>query len=223
MVGKQERLTVLLVDDHPLFRSGLRMLLEASDPSIAITESPSVADAVVRIADRQPDVVLLEVAACGAQIVESIDLMVSENETPVLMFSKHEYSDALVPALQAGACGYVPDTRDVAMFVDCLRRAAAGEYILDAALAKKVVLRLRELRGGAHMGAGRVSRDALSERERQILGLVAAGSTNRHVAAELGISESTVKNHLNSIFRKLRVSSRSQAIVEALKRDLLPR
>jgi two-component system, NarL family, nitrate/nitrite response regulator NarL len=222
-MAKQERLRVLLVDDHPLFRSGLRMLLEASDPSIAIAESPSVDDAVTRMPSERPDVVLLEVAACGSEVVESIDRMVAEDAPPVLMFSKHDYGDALVPALQAGACGYVPDTRDVAMFVDCLRRAAEGEFILDAALTKRVVLRLRELRGSARAGAGHPSRDALSERERQILGLVAGGSTNRNVAAELGISESTVKNHLNSIFRKLRVASRSQAIVEALKRDLLPR
>jgi DNA-binding NarL/FixJ family response regulator len=209
-----ERLRVLLVDDHSLFRGGLSLLLASADASLSIREAASLDAALEELRANVADVVLLEVGAAGEHVIEAVDSIVTEQSVPVLLYSKHPYDDQLVPALQAGACGYVPNTSDIRVFVDYVRRAARGEYCLDAALAKQVVLRLRELAATPPQPRP----DELSVRERQVLAQVASGATNRAIASALGISESTVKNHMSSIFRKLDVSSRSQATAEAIRR-----
>jgi two-component system, NarL family, nitrate/nitrite response regulator NarL len=217
----RDTLTVLLVDDHPLYRRGLRMLIEASDTELNVCEAGDIDEAVSMAAAQGVDVVLLELALCDVAHVETIRRFGAEAAPPVLIFSKYPYDDSLIAAMQAGACGYISDTRDVDAFLSCIRAAAAGEYILDSELAKKVVLRLRDLsRSDAERKPGREHGD-LTGREREVLGFVAEGRTNHQIAMTLELSESTVKNHLSRVFEKLSVTSRSQAIVEAMRHGLV--
>ena len=217
-VDEGKELVVLCVDDHAVLRSGLRMLLESVDSSVRVREAGSLDEALESLTREPVSVVLLELAVCGEDCTEPIARIVDQSGIPVLVFSKYPYDDRVVPALQAGACGYVNETDDVDVFVETLRRAAGGEYILDSEVARKVVLRMREL---ATHPAASPSVDGLTGRELEILDCVCQGNTNRQIGLDLGISESTVKNHMHALFHKLHVYSRSQAATEALRRGLV--
>lgn len=215
-----DHLVILDVDDHAVFRRGMRMLLESSDPTVRVLEAGSLEEALERSNEHRVSVVLLELAVCGENCAETVARIVDHLGTPVLVFSKYAYDDRIIPALQAGACGYANETEDVEVFVDTLRRAAAGEYILDATLVKRVVQTMRVLATQPAAGDGSEV-ERLTVRESEILSLVCDGRTNGQIGLSLGIAESTVKNHLQTLFRKLHVCSRSQAASEAIERGLL--
>lgn len=196
------------------------MLLERFDPDVEMIEAGSVSEALDLLGTRPVSVVILELSLCGDECSETVCAVVEHAKVPVLVFSKYAYDDRVIAALQAGACGYVNETDDVGAFVTMLRKAAAGEYVLDAELVKEVVQRMRLL--AARPARVHASEHiALTGREHEILRLVCEGRTNGQIGSALGIAENTVKNHMQTIFRRLNVCSRSQAASVAIERGLL--
>lgn len=211
-------LVVLGVDDHVVYRRGLRMVLESSDPVIRVIEAASVAEALDVLRREPVSVVLLELAVCGDDTPGVVAHLVRSSLAPVVVFSKYGADDKVVAALQAGANGHVNETSDVDVFVAMLRRAAAGEYVLGASAVKSVVDAMRTY---TQVQSSNGDHESLTGRETEILSLVCLAQTNRQIASRLGVSESTVKNHLQTVFRKLRVFSRAEAAAEAHRLGLL--
>lgn len=196
---------VCLVDDHPAFRAGLRALLEAEDVAV-VGEAASGADAVALAREHAPDVVLMDLAMPEVDGVEATRRMTAElPEVPVVVLTSFSDRPRIVDALDAGAVGYLLKDADPDDLVRGVRAAAAGQAPLDPRAAREVLAARRAPAGAT----------ALSAREAEVLGLVAAGHPNKVIALRLGISEKTVKNHLSTVFQKLGVTDRTQAALWA--------
>lgn len=216
-----EDLHVLLVDGHPLYMPALRMMLESLGPVSRVTAATGLEETLPRLASAKPDVVLLQLEACGEDVGLAIRRIRGVSEVPVLLFCEPPLDDRLVLAVEAGACGSIVGTGDSTVLLDGLRRAAAGDYVIDEGLLPDLVGRLREKhRESFHCPPG-TDDHGFSARELQILQLVANGAANAAIAEQLSISASTVKNHLNRIFAKLGAANRCEAVMEAMRRNLI--
>jgi two-component system, NarL family, response regulator DevR len=209
---------VMLVDDHELVRIGLRAVLE-SEQDIKVTGEASNAEAAVReAAVLKPDVVVMDIRMPGMDGIEACRLLRSRlPETRVLMLTSHADEEAVLASIMAGATGYLLKNTGRAGLVSAIRSAAAGQSLLDPAVTGKVLKRLKDL-SESHQ-----DREValLSEREKEVLPFIAKGMTNKQIAAELVISELTVRNHISRILEKLGLSSRSEAAAFAAQHGLL--
>jgi DNA-binding NarL/FixJ family response regulator len=208
MVG--DTLRLLVADDHPLFRKGLRTLLGSVSDFTLVGEAETGEAAVEQSLVLQPDVVLMDLQMPGGSGIDAIREIVATSPTKILVVTLFEDDDSVFAALRAGARGYVlKDTVEDEM-IRAIRAVANGEAIFSAAVAKRVL---------AYFAAPR--REApqlfptLTEREREILRLLAQGKSNPGIAAELFLSPKTVANHLSNIFGKLQVADRAEAIIRA--------
>ena len=205
-----ERVTVLLAEDHAVVREGTREML-AHDPAIVVvgeaTDGPS---AVALAAELRPDVVLLDMALPGFNGIEATrQIRSGDPPTRVLILSAYDDEDYVLAAMAAGASGYILKTAHINEVMAALHAVAAGDVVLGGRLAAGLL---------ARPGTGR---DVLTSRELQILRLAAKGSHNKEIAAFLALSTRTVEAHLTSIFNKLGVSTRTEAIVQAAARGWL--
>lgn len=208
------RLRVLLVDDHQLFRSGIRALL-ARQPDIEVVgEAADGLDGVQQARQLSPDVVLLDLHMPGAGGREVVKTLSEElPDTRVLMLTVSEDAEDLLGTLQAGAAGYLLKNIDADYFVDAIRRAAAGDSVISPEMTGKLVAGLK--RNG--VAPPREEHEQLSAREREILVALARGESNKAIAREFDLAESTVKIHVQNILRKLGLRSRVQAAVYAVE------
>lgn len=211
------RLRVLLVDDHKLFRSGVRALL-ARQPDIEVVgEAADGLDGVQQARTLIPDLVLLDLHMPGMSGSEALRALVEElPQTRVLMLTVSEDAEDLLDTLRAGAAGYLLKNIDADYFVDAIRRAAAGESVVSPEMTGKLVAGLKP-----RPPAAVADHDSLSAREREILGKLARGASNKELARELDLAESTVKIHVQNILRKLKLNSRVQAAVYAVEQGLV--
>ncbi|SNY64778.1 response regulator [Paractinoplanes atraurantiacus] len=210
-----EPIRTLIVDDHAAFREGLRALLETSEDIEVADDAASGEQALVMAPRLQPDVVLIDLAMPGMGGIAATErLLQAMPHVRVLVLSMADDDDSVFAAMQAGARGYVLKGARKAELLRAVRAVAAGEAIFGAALAVRLM--------GYFSGLDRRPEvfPELSERERQILGLVAQHLTNPQIAARLGLSDKTVRNHVSSIFTKLRVADRAQAIMRAREAGL---
>ena len=227
------RIQLLLVDDHNLFRRGLRALLEQDDRFEVIAEAGDVGEALRRLADGPPDLILLDNHLPGVHGVNAIPaLKEAAPSARVLMLTVSEDAQDLAAALQMGADGYLLKTVESDQLCDAIVKVLDGESIISPEMMTKLVsvFRARPALNTAdkvpapNAGAGdaraSVALDALSPREREILLLIARGDANKVIARELGIAETTVKIHVQHILRKLGLSSRVQAAVYATSQGL---
>jgi two-component system nitrate/nitrite response regulator NarL len=214
-----ERLRILLIDDHTLFRSGVKALLGRQPDFEVIGEAADGLEGVKRAKQLHPDIVLMDVDMPGISGREALKMMLEElPRVPVLMLTVSEASEDLLDTLQSGARGYLLKNIDAEYFVEAIRRAARGEAVVSPEMTGKLVAGLKG--GSRAMPEGASDKDRLSAREREILVLVARGASNKEIARETALAESTVKIHVQNILRKLNLSSRVQAAVYAVESGL---
>ncbi|MEO3809685.1 response regulator transcription factor [Sphaerisporangium sp. B11E5] len=202
---------VLIVDDHPVVREGLRGMLEADTGITVAGEAGSGDEAVVRARELDPDVILMDLRMPGGDGVSAIPRVLAERPAcRVIVLTTFETDQDIVRAVEAGAAGYLLKDTSRADLVSAVFAADRGETVLSPSVATKLVGRMRA-----------PATDSLSKRETEVLTLVARGFTNAEVGRELFISEATVKTHLLRVFGKLGVSDRTAAVTTALHRGLL--
>jgi DNA-binding NarL/FixJ family response regulator len=206
---------VLLADDHPLFREGVVSLLTARDIEV-VGEASDGAEAVELCRQLKPDVVLMDLTMPGMGGLEATRLIKAEMpQVKVVILTVSETDADLFETIRSGAHGYLVKNTSSAEFFDMLEALERGEAPLSRGLAARILRHLAQ--GGQAGGAA-----ALTPREEEVLALVAQGRTNRDVAAELTISDGTVKFHMTNILDKLHLQNRAQVVAYAHKHGLAP-
>jgi DNA-binding NarL/FixJ family response regulator len=202
---------LIIVDDHPVVRDGLRGMLSGDPDLEVIGEASDGEEALALVAAVRPDVILMDLRMPRRGGAAAIRALAESGSTArVLVLTTYDSDSDVVPALEAGATGYLLKDSPRDELVRAIRAAARGEAVLAPSVATRLV---SQLRAPAH--------DALSERELEVLTLIAQGETNRGAAARLFISEATVKTHLLHIYAKLDVNDRAAAVAAAYERGLL--
>ena len=207
-MSDQERLRVMLVDDHEVVRSGIKSMLEANADLTVVAEAGTVADAIREAARVRPDVVVMDVRlADGSGIEATREIRAQRPETRVLMLTSFADDEALFASIMAGASGYVLKQIRGGELVRAIRSVGQGQSLLDPAVTAAVLDRLRK---GKHLLKDeKLAR--LSAQEERILGLVADGFTNKEIGDRLHLAEKTVKNYVSTILSKLEVARRAEA------------
>lgn len=211
---------LLVVDDHPLFRGGLVSLLSQYDQFLVVAEAGNIDEAQRLLQDSEVDLILLDNHLPDTQGVDAIGALKSANEgVRVLMLTMSENGDDLVKALQNGADGYLLKTSEPDQLCDALERVYQGESVVSPAMMSKLVSVLRQPSAPekavdlAPKSKPLQSLQSLSPREMDIFLLVAKSLSNKHIARDLNIAETTVKIHIQHIFKKLQMTSRVQIAV----------
>ena len=203
---------VFLLDDHEVVRRGLRELFDEEDDLTVVGEAATAEEAMARIPATQPDVTVLDVRLPDGDGVEVCrDLRSAMPELKCLMLTSYADDEALFSAILAGASGYVLKQVKGSDLVSAVRRVAAGGSLLDPALTRQVMDRLR----GEKVEDERLAR--LTGQERNILELIAAGKTNRQIADDLFLAEKTVKNYVSNLLSKMGFARRTEAAVYAAR------
>jgi two-component system, NarL family, response regulator DevR len=208
---------ILIADDHEIVRIGLAALLERQEGLTVVAQAASGQEAV-RLAHRhRPDVVVMDIRMPGGSGIDACRAITTELEgTPVVMLTSHADSDALFDAIEAGASGYVLKRIGSSELVDAVRTVATGGSLLDPAVTRPVLERLRNASRLEEAGAFA----ELTEQERRVLANVADGASNREIAERMGLAEKTVRNYVSSILAKLGLESRAQAAGYAIRNRL---
>jgi len=203
---------ILLVDDHPLFLDGVRAALARADDLEVVGEAHDVRGAVAAALDLRPDVVLMDLGLPdGSGIEATREILAGAPDVRVLVMTMSDQDDAVVTAMRAGARGFVVKGAGRADLLAGIRTVAGGGAVFSPGVAD----RLGALFAGLAGAQGPVAFPELTDREREVLDLVARGHDNRRIARELFLSDKTVRNHVSNLFGKLGVATRSEAIVRA--------
>lgn len=209
-----ERITVLIADDHELVRFALRAMIEAGEGMEVVGEASDTESAILECVKLSPDVLLLDMRMPGKGGVEVCRRVRDEApDTRVLVLTSFEEDDEVFGVLAAGASGYLlKDTRPERI-MNAIRAVVEGQSVFDSAIASRVIVG----RPPSQMDV----EDPLSERESEVLALMARGMTNRAIGHSLWIGEATVKTHVSHILRKLNQSDRTQAVLAAVRAGLV--
>jgi len=210
-----EPIRVLIVDDHPVYRDGLRGLVERAPDLELVGEAENGVAAVTLAAERHPAIVLMDLRMPEMSGIEATRRIVGADPTVgVLVLTMSEDDDSLFAAMRAGARGYIPKDADAEELLGAIRAAALGEAIFGASIATRL---MSFFAGGARSAA---AFPELTERELEILEQIAAGRSNAEIGQRLAIAPKTVRNHVANVLNKLEVADRSQAIVRAREAGL---
>jgi len=213
------RLRVVVVDDHDLFRTGLRNLLEAEGIDV-VGDAADGGEAVRVVHETQPDVVVMDLHMPGMDGVEATRQIAQDAPlTRVLTLTISADDEDVLDSILAGACGYILKDASLPDLLRGIHAAARGESLVSPPIAAKVLQRVRATATSAHDAAA--IQAELSERELQVLKLIANGKDNADIAAELHISPKTVKNHISNILMKLQIENRIQAAVYAVRSGIV--
>lgn len=208
-----ETIRILLADDHPVVRDGLAAMLGTQPDFQVIGEAGTGAEAVAEAARLRPDVVLMDLEMPSLDGIEAIRrLRAADPAIQVVVLTAFDTDERILGALQAGAQGYLLKGAPRAEIFAAIRAVSAGGALIPPVVASKLLRQVRATEGT----------DALTAREREVLGLVAAGLANREIAARLSISERTVKFHVSALLSKLGAKNRTQAVRLARDRGLIP-
>jgi DNA-binding NarL/FixJ family response regulator len=214
-----ETLRVLLVDDHDLFRTGLRNLLEEQAVQV-VGEAADGAQAIRMVRELAPDVVVMDLNMPGITGVEATRQVTSLAPlTRVVVLTISDQDEDVMNAILAGACGYLMKDSSIQDLMQGIRAAAVGESLISPHIAAKVLQRMRAT--GTNEADAAMIRAELSDREIEVLKLIANGKDNAQIAADLHISPKTVKNHISNILMKLQIDNRIQAAVYAVRSGIV--
>jgi DNA-binding NarL/FixJ family response regulator len=214
-VTKDGKIRVLIVDDHAVLRSGLHLLLDAQSDIEVVGEAGDVKEAVFETRDKKPDVVLMDVVMPGQTGIEGVPLVLKEApEAKVLVLSMQDDPRYVHEAFAAGAAGYILKEAVDAEVVGAIQRVAAGDHYVHPALGARLIAAEAETKA-------REEADPLSDREREVMRLLALGHTNQEIAKMLYISVRTAETHRAHIMQKLRLSTRAQLVRYAIDQGLL--
>ena len=209
---------VLLVDDHEVVRDGVKFLLSSADDIAVVGEAGSVREAIEQALRTRPDVVVMDVRlADGSGIEATREIRARLKNTQVLMLTSFADDEALFASIMAGAAGYVLKQIRGGELVSAIRQVGAGRSLLDPAITKSVLDRLRTGKG---MRDEKLAR--LSAQEERILTLIAEGQTNGQIGKELKLAEKTVKNYVSTILSKLEVARRAEAAAYLARHTTTP-
>jgi len=213
-----DKIRVLIVDDHAMFRDGLRAVLEHQDDISLVGEASDAGSAIRLAVELRPDVILMDLQLPGRSGVEATrDIRASHPAVKVIALSMYHDTGTVDAMIQAGAQGYVLKEARAADLLAAIRAVAAGGAAIDPSVASQVLEHYRRMAGGdASQTLGE-----FSDRELSLLRLLAEGENNRSIAARLHLSEQTVKNTLSGIYQKLGASNRTEAAVIARRKGLI--
>ena len=213
LINSIDQSTILLIDDHPMLRSGVKQLISL-DPSLKVIGEAGDGMQGIKLAEEiDPDLILLDLNMPGMNGLETLDeLRRRELSGRIIIFTVSNYSDDLVTALKRGADGYLLKDMEPEELLEALKQAAAGKMVVSPALTATLAISLRENR--AHSDDNLIT---LTPRERDILDLIAQGLANKMIARKLDITESTVKVHVKHLLKKLNLKSRVEAAVWILQ------
>ncbi|MEU5310179.1 response regulator transcription factor [Streptomyces sp. NPDC021562] len=207
-------ISLLIVDDHPVVRDGLRGMFESAPGFTVLGEASNGGEAVALTTALDPDVVLMDLRMPGGGGVDAIrELTRRGARARVLVVTTYDTDTDTLPAIEAGATGYLLKDAPREELFTAVRAAAQGRTVLSPAVASRLVSAVR--------APGAPGNEPLSAREREVLALVARGTSNREIARELFISEATVKTHLTHLYTKLGVNDRAAAVATAYQRGIL--
>ena len=210
-------LKILLVDDHEVVRLGLKALLSNYPKFEVVAEAGSADEAVLRAKEYKPDVVIMDIRLPGRSGIEATrEITQLLPETKVLILTSYAEDELLFDAIDAGAYGYVLKQIGSDDLVHALDAIGRGEALLDPTLTQKVFKRVRE----ASRKATNEAFASLTDQEIRILGLISSGKTNKEIAADIFLSDKTVRNYVSSILSKLSVKTRAEAAVFAVRHNI---
>ncbi len=211
-----DRITVLLVDDHPVVREGLTAMLETQPDMEVVGEAADGQEAVRMAVALRPDVILMDLQMPGMNGVEAIQHIRQDRpEAQVIILTTYDSDEYIFAGIEAGAKGYLLKGTSRADLLKAVRAASRGESLLEPVVARKLVEKYTQL------SRKEPDQDALSERELEVLRMVARGARNKEIARELYITEKTAKAHVSNILAKLGASDRTEAVTLALKRKII--
>lgn len=216
MPAADKSIRVLLADDHSVVRAGIRQFLEHAGDIEVVAEAADGVDAERLIEQHHPDVAVLDIQmprASGIDVARWV--RANARTTGVLILTAYDDDPYVVAVLQAGANGYVLKTAAPAEIIHAVREVYAGKSVLDARVAHKLVTHISGERQGSEV-------EPLTERELEVLLLVAKGYTNKAIGVQLGISDRTVQGHLARVFDKLQATSRTEAVMRAVSLGWIP-
>ena len=202
---------VIVADDHVLVRRGIRAFLDTCEDLAIVGEAESAETAASTCAELTPDVALVDLVMPGGGVEATRLIRAQSPATQVLVLTSYEDDGQIVQAIQAGALSYLLKDADADTLVDAIRRTARGESILHPRVATRLIQAVRSPGGDSQPSA----LDRLSQREREVLELMADGLSNHVIATRMGIGEKTVKTHVSNVLAKLELDDRTQAAVFA--------
>lgn len=210
---------LLLCDDHAMFRQGLRSILETEEDFRIIGEASTGREAVRYALETRPDVILMDIQMPELDGVAATKAVLAEQpDAKVIILTMYRQDKYVFEAIKVGARGYLLKDADANDLIDAIRRVAAGETLLNAEMAASILDEFRKVGELPEHPDHKISE--LTEREEDILRLLAQGSSNQEIAQSLGVSEKTVRNRLSEIFSKLRLNNRTQAALYALREGI---
>jgi DNA-binding NarL/FixJ family response regulator len=211
-----DTIRLLIADDHALFREGLRALFSALPDIEVVGEAADGATSITQVDKSQPDVVLMDINMPGINGIEATRRILSNHpKLGIIMVTMLEDDASVFAAMRAGARGYVLKGAHHDEILQAIRAVAAGQAVFGPAIAARMMNFFQELNSAPQTGSSVTAFPELTEREREILNLMAQGVSNKAIAEKLVISMKTVSNHITNIFSKLQVADRAQAIIRA--------
>jgi DNA-binding NarL/FixJ family response regulator len=214
-----DKIRLLIADDHTLVRQGLGALCAAVTDNAVVGEAASGDDVIARADELMPDVILMDIQMPGVHGIEATRRILQRHASiGIIVVTMLEDDSSIFAAMRAGARGYILKGADKADLVKTIRAVAAGEALFGPAVARRFMRFFSDLHNAP--GPQPLVFPELTDREREILALMAQGESNARIAELLGLSPKTVKNHISSIFNKLQVADRIQAVLRAREAGL---